>query len=49
MVAQEMTERRAELLASLRQRGVMAAEVPSAALTATVIDRYLDVKQRGVI
>ncbi|MGH9409885.1 MAG: DUF58 domain-containing protein, partial [Vicinamibacterales bacterium] len=49
MAAQEMTERRAELLASLRQRGVMAAEVPSAALTATVIDRYLEVKQRGVI
>ena len=47
--AQEMTERRAELLASLRRRGVMAAEVPSTALTASVIDRYLDAKERGIV
>src|SRR6185312_11978654 len=44
MAAQEMTERRALLLGQLRQRGALAVEVPSAKLTAAVVDRYLAVK-----
>ena len=44
-----MVERRAVLLAGLRERGAMALEVPSADLTGTVIDRYLGVKQRNLL
>ena len=47
MAAQEMVERRTALLGHLRQRGGMALEVPSAELTATIIDRYLTVKERN--
>jgi uncharacterized protein (DUF58 family) len=49
MAAQEMAERRAKLLADLRQRGALVAEVPSAALTGVVIDRYLGVKERNLL
>lgn len=49
MAAQEMAERRAVLLGQLRQRGVLAVEVPSADMTTAVIDRYLGVKERGAL
>ena len=49
MAAQELAERRAKLLADLRQRGALAVEVPSAELTTVVIDRYLGVKQRNLL
>lgn len=49
MAAQEVVERRAQLLRGLRQRGALAVEVPSAELTATVVDRYLDVKERNLL
>lgn len=49
MAAQEMVERRALLLHHLRQRGALAVEVPSAELTGTVVDRYLDVKERNLL
>jgi uncharacterized protein (DUF58 family) len=49
MAAQEMIERRARLLGQLRQRGGIALEVPSAELTATVVDRYLSVKERNLL
>jgi uncharacterized protein (DUF58 family) len=49
MAAQEMVERRARLLGHLRQRGAQAIEVPSADLTATILDRYLGVKERNLI
>jgi uncharacterized protein (DUF58 family) len=49
MAAQEMVERRAVLLAGLRERGAMALEVPSADLTGTLVDRYLGVKQRNLL
>ena len=47
MAAQEMIERRARLLRHLRQRGALAVEVPAADLTATVVNRYLGVKERN--
>ena len=49
MAAQELAERRAVLLGQLRQRGVLAVEVPSAEMTTAVIDRYLGVKERGAL
>ena len=49
MAAQEMIERRALLLRHLRQRGAVALEVPSADLAATVVDRYLNVKERNLV
>src|SRR5262249_28690896 len=49
MAAQEMAERRAKLLADLRQRGALVAEVPSAELTGVVIDRYLNAKERNLL
>jgi uncharacterized protein (DUF58 family) len=49
MAAQEMSERRARLLADLRQRGALAVEVPSADLTGVIIDRYLGVKDRNLL
>ena len=47
LAAQEIVERRTGLLADLRQRGVNI-EAPSAALTGTVVDRYLQVKERNL-
>jgi uncharacterized protein (DUF58 family) len=49
MAAQEMAERRAMLLGQLRQQGALAIEVPSADLTATIVDRYLSVKERNLL
>jgi len=49
MAAQELVEGRARLLGHLRQRGALALEVPSADLAATVVDRYLDVKERNLL
>jgi hypothetical protein len=37
------------MLAKLRHRGVLAVEVNSAAASATVVNSYLDVKQRNLL
>jgi uncharacterized protein (DUF58 family) len=47
--AQETLHRREVMLAKLRQRGALAVEVNSAAASVTVVNSYLDVKQRSLI
>jgi uncharacterized protein (DUF58 family) len=47
--AQEALLRREVLLAKLRQRGALAVEVSSAAASVTVVNSYLDVKQRNLL
>ena len=47
--AQEALHRREVLLAKLRQRGALAVEVSSAAASVTVVNSYLDVKQRNLL
>ena len=47
--AQEALHRREVLLAKLRQRGVLTVEVNSGAASATVVNSYLDVKQRNLL
>jgi uncharacterized protein (DUF58 family) len=47
--AQETLHRREVLLAKLRQRGALAVEVSSAAASVTVVNSYLDVKQRNLL
>jgi uncharacterized protein (DUF58 family) len=47
--AQEVIERRELLLATLRRSGVMALETAPAGLSLAVVNRYLEVKQRGQI
>ena len=49
VAAQEMMERRTRLLSDLRERGAVAAEVPSPELAGSVIDRYLGVKERNLL
>ncbi len=47
--AQEALHRREVLLAKLRQRGALALEVNSAAASLTLVNSYLDVKQRNLL
>lgn len=47
--AQEVLQRRDVLLASLRERGAMALETQPAGLSLSVVNGYLDVKQRNRI
>jgi len=47
--AQETLHRREVMLAKLRQRGALAVEVSSAAASVTVVNSYLDVKQRNLL
>lgn len=47
--AQETLHRREVTLAKLRQRGALAVEVSSAAASVTVVNSYLDVKQRNLL
>jgi uncharacterized protein (DUF58 family) len=47
--AQETLHRREVLLAKLRQRGALAVEVNSAVASVTVVNSYLDVKQRNLL
>ena len=47
--AQEALHRREVLLAKLRQRGALAVEVSSAAASVTLVNSYLDVKQRNLL
>jgi uncharacterized protein (DUF58 family) len=45
--AQEVVYRRERLLARLRERGALALEVNSSALSLTLVNSYLDVKERS--
>jgi len=49
MAAQEAMERRAALLSSLGQRGALIVEVSPAELAGGLVDRYLEIKDRGVL
>lgn len=49
LAALEATDRRESLLRSLGQRGALILETSPAALAAGVVDRYLEVKERGMI
>jgi len=49
MAAQQTAERREALIHSLRQRGVMALEWTPGHLSAALVDRYLQVKERSLV
>jgi uncharacterized protein (DUF58 family) len=49
LAAQETLERRDALLHGLRQRGALVLEVGPDDMSAGVIDRYLEVKERGLL
>ena len=49
MAAQEALERRAALLSSLTQRGALIVEVSPTELAGGLVDRYLEIKERGVL
>jgi uncharacterized protein (DUF58 family) len=45
----EMIHRRELLLSRLRQQGILALELPPGTLATTVVNRYLDIKERSLI
>jgi uncharacterized protein (DUF58 family) len=47
--AQEIVQRRDVLLRTLRQQGVLTLEVDPARLSSAVVNRYLSVKERGLL
>jgi uncharacterized protein (DUF58 family) len=49
LAAQEMVDRREVLLRGLRQRGALIVEATPESLASGVVDRYLEVKERGLI
>lgn len=49
VAAIEIVQRRELLLRSLRQRGVLAMEIMPGALTASLVNQYLDIKDRSLI
>jgi len=49
LAAQEMLARREALLRGLRQRGALIVEATPESLASGVVDRYLEVKERGLI
>lgn len=49
MSAQETLERREALLHGLQQRGALVVEMSPAALSEGLVDRYLEVKERGLL
>lgn len=49
LAAQEAVDRREALLRGLRQRGALVIETSPQELTGGLVDRYLDVKERGLI
>jgi hypothetical protein len=49
MSAQETLERREALLHGLRQRGALVLEVAPTDLSSGLVDRYLEVKERGLL
>jgi hypothetical protein len=49
IAAIEIVQRRELLLRRLRQRGVLAMELMPGALTASLVNQYLDIKDRSLI
>jgi uncharacterized protein (DUF58 family) len=49
MAAQQVVERREELLHGLRQRGVLTMELPPGELSGALVDRYLNIKARNLL
>jgi uncharacterized protein (DUF58 family) len=49
MAAQEALERRAVLLQALCQHGALVIEAAPGDLSTTLVDRYLEVKERGML
>jgi uncharacterized protein (DUF58 family) len=49
VAALEITHRRDLLLRSLRQRGVFAFELVPGLLASSVVNQYLDIKERGLL
>jgi uncharacterized protein (DUF58 family) len=47
--AQEMVHRRMVLMAQLREQGALTLETEPETLTSAVLNRYLDVKERGLL
>jgi uncharacterized protein (DUF58 family) len=47
--AQDLLHRRETLLARLRERGALTVETTPQEMTAAVLNRYLDVKERGLL
>jgi uncharacterized protein (DUF58 family) len=45
----EMIHRRELLLSRLRQQGILALELPPGTLATTVVNRYLDIKERSLL
>ena len=49
IAAQEMINRRQVLLARIHNRGALALEVSAHRLTPTLVNQYLEVKERNLI
>jgi uncharacterized protein (DUF58 family) len=49
MAAQELVQRRETLLARIRNKGALALEISPDRLTTVLVNRYLEVKERGLI
>ena len=47
--AQEWVERRESLLSRLRQGGALTLETTPEGMTAAVLNRYLEIKERGLL
>jgi uncharacterized protein (DUF58 family) len=47
--ALEISERRQRLLRSLRERGVLALDLPAAKLVTSLVNQYLEIKDRSLI
>jgi hypothetical protein len=47
--AQELVHRRETLISRIRTRGALALEVSPSRLTTTLVNRYLEVKERNLI
>jgi uncharacterized protein (DUF58 family) len=49
MAAQETLNRREALLSGLQQRGALVLEIAPGQLSSGLVDRYLEVKERGLL
>jgi uncharacterized protein (DUF58 family) len=49
MAAQELVHRRETLISRVRGKGALALEISPDALTTVLVNRYLEVKERGLI
>jgi uncharacterized protein (DUF58 family) len=49
MAAQELIQRREQLISRVRNRGALALEISPHHLTTTLVNQYLEVKERGLI